>query len=168
LAVCTTHDWAPPICNQVSYSMVQRAVEHEIVPFCVERNVTVTVYAATAIGLLSGRYRYGQPPPEGSTWQRGPYNYRIGMTPQLDAVVQVLMAIAAEHKTSPTQIAMVWCLAQPGIGCVITGADTPDRVADNMSAAELVLSHSELKQIDDISCTVRWVMRKDCPEGYQP
>lgn len=166
LDVCGENDWAMPVCNQVSYNVIERRIEHELLPFCRQRNVGVTVYAATAIGLLSGRYRYGQPPPVGSTWWRGPYNFRIAMTPQVDRVVQTLIEMAESRDTTPSQIAMAWCLAQPGISSVITGADTPERVAENMSAADLVLSDDELRHLEDITCGIRWVMRKDCPQGY--
>ncbi len=167
LHVCEAHGWSAPICNQVRYNLLEQHIEQELVPFCQQRNVGITVYAASAIGLLSGRYRYGSPPPEGSTWWRGPYNYRAAMTAPVDAVVQKLVEMAAHHGGTANQMAMAWCLAQPGISCVITGADTAERVAENLTADAIRLSSEELKILDDLTCGLRWVFRKDCPEGFR-
>lgn len=168
LDVCQRSGWTVPICNQIRYNVIDRRVEHELLPFCRQREIGVTVYAATAIGLLSGQFRYGQPPLQGSAWQRGPYNFRVAMTPQVDQVVETLCDMAASRGATPTQIAMAWCLSQPGVTSVITGADTAERVTENMRAAEVTLADAELQRLEEASRGICWVMRKDCPEGYQP
>ena len=111
--------------NQVLYSLLDRRIEDELVPFCRERNVAITCFATTAIGLLSGRYRYGQPPPADTSWFRGPYNYRAAVSQQVDEVIAALLEIASARGKTPTQVAMAWCLGRPGVTAVITGADPP-------------------------------------------
>lgn len=158
---------SPFVCNQVGFSLLDRRVEEELVPFCQQRGVAVTAFAPMAIGLLSGRFRYGQPPPEGTSWHRGPYNYRAAMTPRVDAVIQTVIDVGdARHKT-PSQVAMAWCLHQPGIDVVITGADTPERVFENCGAAGWSLSQEEVQQLDEVSDGQRLKIRKDCPDGYR-
>ena len=155
------------VCNQALYSLLNRGIEDEVLPFCRSRNVAVTAYAPTAIGLLSGRYRYGQPPPEGTSWHRGPYNYRAAMTPAADAIVKVLLDVAERYGKTPTQVAMNWCLAH-GVAAVITGADTPQRVDENFGATGWSLERDDLALLDGVSESYRMVLRKDCPEGYRP
>ena len=129
--------------------------------------MAVTVYATTAISLLSGRCRYGRPPPSGAPRHRGPYNYRAAKTPQVDQVIQTVVDIARERGRTPTQVAMAWCLRQPGITAVITGADTADRVRENCGAVGWQLTEEETRRLDVVSEGQRLVVRNDCPRGYE-
>jgi aryl-alcohol dehydrogenase-like predicted oxidoreductase len=156
------------VCDQVLYSLLDRRIEDELLPFCERRKIGVTAYATTAIGLLSGRYRYGQPPPPGSSWHRGPYNYRAAMTPHVDQVIQCLTGVAGRHGRTPTQVAMAWCLRRPGVDAAIIGTDTPEQARENFAAADWVLPEEEGRLLDQVSEGQRLVVRKDCPEGYRP
>jgi aryl-alcohol dehydrogenase-like predicted oxidoreductase len=97
LGFSTREHLYPFACNQVLYNMLDRHIEDELIPYVRRCRVAITVFAATAIGLLSGRYRYGQPPPPGSSWARGPYNYRVAMTRKVDRVIQAVIEIAQER-----------------------------------------------------------------------
>ena len=167
LSICQRKKLAAPVCNQLGYSLLDRRIEDEVLPYCRERSVAVTVFAATAIGLLSGRYHFGQPPPPGGSWHRGPYNFRAAMTRHVDQVIQTVAEIADAHNKSPSQIAMAWCLAQPGITSVITGADTVERIHENCAAVDIQLSADDLDRLDRVSEGQRLVFHKDCPQGYQ-
>lgn len=166
LSVCSVEGLAKPVCNQLCYSLLDRRIEDGVLPCCRDSGVGVTVFATTAIGLLSGRCRYGQPPPAGTSWHRGPYNYRKAMTEQVDRVIQAVVEIAAAYHKSPSQIAIAWCLAQPGITSVIIGADTTARVGENSAAVEICLSDVDLDHLDLVSEGQRLVIHKDCPRGY--
>jgi aryl-alcohol dehydrogenase-like predicted oxidoreductase len=148
--------------------MLDRHIEDELIPYVRHCRVAITVFAATAIGLLSGRFRYGQPPPADSSWARGPYNYRVAMTKPVDRVIQAVMEIAQERGRTPSQVAMAWCLTRPEITAVVTGADTPDRVDENFGAVGWHLSDEERDRLDSLSKGMRMEVRKDCPEGYKP
>lgn len=167
LGICNRERLATPVCNQVGYSLLDRRLEDEVIPFCLRRGVGVTLFATTGIGLLNGGCRYGQPPPAGSSWDRGPYNYRAAMTAQVDQVVEAVIDIAMARNVTPSQVAMAWCLAVPGITSVITGADSAERVQENCLAAELKLTANELDRLDRVSAGHRLEIRKDCPEGYE-
>ena len=166
LFFCELEKISPPVCHQLCYSLLDRCIEEEVLPYCHSKSIAVTVFATTAIGLLSGRYRYGQPPPRDTSWYRGPYNYRTAMTQHVDQVIQAVMEIATVHEKTPSQIAMAWCLAQPGITSVITGADTAQRVRENCAAIDICLSPEELKYLCQIAEGQRLVIHKDCPQGY--
>ena len=167
LMLCDQKGYAPYRCHQLLFNLLDRRCEDEIIPYCAGRGIGVTVFAATAIGLLSGRYRYGQPPPKGSSWERGPYNFRAAMTRRTGAVIDAVTQIAEQHGTSPTEVAMAWCLSRPGITAVIIGADTPAYVDDAVGAGDVALTGDDLERLDAISEGVRMTVRKDCPDGYQ-
>ena len=166
LQASSGHGWAKPVCNQVGYSLLDRRIEHELAPFCEEFGVGITVYAPTAIGLLTGMYRYGQPPPAGTSWQRGPYNFRAAMTRAVGQVIEAVVEIAQRHDRTPTQVAMAWCLRRPIVNAVIIGSDTPERVRENFAAGDWQLPPEEVEALDAISAGHCLQVRKDCPEGY--
>ena len=156
------------VCDEVCYSLLDRRMEDELLPFAQRRRVSVTVFAVTAIGLLSGRCRYGQPPPEGTSWHRGPYNFHKAMTPRTGRVIDTVVDIAERRGKTPTQVAMAWCLQVPGITSVIIGADTPQRIEENFGAIGWTLSDEERKRLDEVTEGQRLMIHKDAPQGYQP
>lgn len=160
------HGQARFVCNQLGYSLLDRRIEGEVVPSCERHGVGITVYAATAIGLLSGRYRYGQPPPVGSSWHRGPYNFHVAMTPHVGRVIDAVVAAAERYGRTPTQVAMAWCLSQPQINSVIIGCDTPQRVRENVDAADWRLPDEDVRRLNEVSNGPWLEVRKDCPDGY--
>jgi aryl-alcohol dehydrogenase-like predicted oxidoreductase len=162
------HGFAPFVSNQLLYNLIDRRTEDELVKFCALRKISITVFASTAIGLLSGRFRYGRPPDPGTSWAKGPYNYRAAMTPKVDEIVQALIGIGTRHDRTPTQVAMAWCLRQPAVASVIIGADTPERVRENLAAADWTLPDDEWQHLNDLTEGQRVVVRQDCPNGYQP
>jgi aryl-alcohol dehydrogenase-like predicted oxidoreductase len=160
------HGHARFVCNQLGYSLLDRRIEAELIPCCRRQGVGITVFAATAIGLLSGKYRYGQPPPAGSSWRRGPYNFRAAMTPHVGRVIDAVVATAERYGRTPTQVAMAWCLRRTEISSVIIGCDTPARLRENLEAADWLLSDEEVQRLDEVSEGPWLEVRKDCPEGY--
>ena len=154
------------ICNQISYNLLDRSIEDELISFCHERGISITVYAPTVIGLLSGRYRYGQPPPPDTSWCRGPYNFRAAMTEPVGRIVDAVIDIANRHSKTPTQVAIAWCLRRAPVASVIIGADTPQRVDEDFGAADWTLPNDEYGQLNALSRGQRLKIRKDCPEGY--
>lgn len=155
-------------CNQALYNLLDRRIEDELMPFCAYKNVALTVYASTAIGLLSGHCRYGHPPPARSPWDSGPYNYRAAMTRRTDEVVQTLIDIARKRSKTPIQVAIAWCLSRPQVTSVIVGADTMAHVEEDFGAAGWQLAEGEMAQLEEVSAGMRMVLRKDAPEGYIP
>jgi aryl-alcohol dehydrogenase-like predicted oxidoreductase len=156
------------VCDQVAYNLLDRRAEEELLTFCRHKNVSVTAFAPTAIGLLSGQCRRGQPPPPGSPWDRGPYNYRAAMTAQTDRVIQELLDIARERGKTPMQVALAWCLTRPEVTSVIIGADTVEHVDEDFGAARWKLSDEERARLDRLTEGMRMSIRKDAPDGYRP
>lgn len=166
LQVSAQQDLTRFVCNQVQYSMLTRRIEAEVMPYCQAHDVSITVYAATAIGLLSGRCRYGQAPPMGTSWQRGPYNYRDALTPAVDQIIAAVIDIAQRYGKTPTQVAMRWCL-EHGVTSVITGVDTPDRIDENFDVIDWSLDDRDTEHLDRLTERHDLTIRKDCQDGYQ-
>jgi aryl-alcohol dehydrogenase-like predicted oxidoreductase len=154
-------------CNQVQWSLLDRRIEEELIPLCTSKNVAITVFAVTFIGLLSGRYRYGQPPPPGTPWEKGPYNYRAAMTRATDRVIQTIIEVAQQRGKTAVQVAIAWCLTRPQITSVIIGADVPEQVEEDFGALGWKLADDELSRLNDVSEGMRMTVYKDAPDGYR-
>ena len=160
--------WVSYVCNQVGYSLLDRRIEDELLPGIEPAGIGVTAFATTAIGLLAGRYRYGQPPPAGTSWHRGPYNFRAAMTPAVGGVIDAVLDIARRSGTSPTRVATAWCLRLPVVNAAIIGTDTPEQVRQNFRDADWELPAEAAAELDRCSAGLRLAIRKDCPQGWAP
>jgi len=132
----------PPTMEQPQYNMFTRErVEKEYAPLYREFGLGTTVWSPLAGGLLTGKYDKGIPPGTraslpGYEWLRERFEGA-----QMEAKtekVRRLRTIAAEVGTTPAQLALAWCLKNPNVSSVITGASRPEQVAENMQAGEAV------------------------------
>jgi len=137
--------------QQVYLSLQERSAEYEIVPSALDQGLGLLIWSPLAGGLLSGKYRRGQPPPPGSRhageWDEPP----VYDEDKLYDTVDVLVEIAEGHGVSPARVALAWLLGRPGITSVIVGARTDEQLADNLAAAELELSAEEIDRLEAVS-----------------
>jgi aryl-alcohol dehydrogenase-like predicted oxidoreductase len=139
------------ISQQVYLSLQERSAEYEIVPAALDQGLGLLIWSPLAGGLLSGKYRRGQPPPPGSRhaseWDEPP----VYDEDTLYDTVGVLVEIADGHRVSPARIALAWLLRRPGITSVIVGARTDEQLADNLAAADLELTDDEITRLEAVS-----------------
>ena len=139
------------VSQQVYLSLQERSAEYEIVPSALDQGLGLLIWSPLAGGLLSGKYRRGEPPPEGSRhateWDEPP----VYDEDQLYDTVDALVSIASDHDVSPAQVALAWLLSRPGITTVIVGARTDEQLTDNLAAAELSLSDEEMLRLEEVS-----------------
>jgi aryl-alcohol dehydrogenase-like predicted oxidoreductase len=139
------------VSQQVYLSLQERSAEYEIVPSALDQGLGLLIWSPLAGGLLSGKHRRGEPPPEGSRhaseWDEPP----VYDEDRLYDTVDVLVSIASDHDVSPARVALAWLLARPGITTVIVGARTDEQLADNLAAAELSLSDDEVRRLEEVS-----------------
>jgi aryl-alcohol dehydrogenase-like predicted oxidoreductase len=160
------------VSQQVYLSLQERSAEYEIVPSALDQGLGLLIWSPLAGGLLSGKYRRGEPPPEGSRhaseWDEPP----VYDEDRLYDTVDVLVSIASEHDVSPARVALAWLLARPGITTVIVGARTDEQLADNLAAAELSLSEDELRRLEEVSRPPLlypfWHQRKTAADRLSP
>ena len=141
------------ISNQPQYSMLWRVIEEEVVPLCEREGVGQIVWSPIGQGVLTGKYRPGQPLPEGSRatdGKGGADNVRRFLNDDLLARVQELKPVADGLGLSMAQLAIAWTLHNPNVSAAIVGASRPEQVADNARAAGVKLDADVLERIDDV------------------
>lgn len=136
---------------QPQYNMVDRYIEDEIMGICEKYGVGITPFSPLAQGLLTGKYRKGQPLPEGSraTWQADKQINKLLTEENLDKVER-LLEIADGLEISLSALALAWILRKKQISSVITGASRPAQLRANAKASGLELSEETLSAIDEI------------------
>jgi aryl-alcohol dehydrogenase-like predicted oxidoreductase len=141
----------PFICVQDHYNLLDRRIERELIPLCQSEGLGIMTYSATAVGLLTGHFRHGEPPPDGSVWAGNLQRFEQTMTPAADRVVETLMSIAAERGRTPAQIAIAWILSRPGISSAMIGPDASAHVDENIGGVGWKLSDEERRKLDEAS-----------------
>ena len=138
---------------QPQYNMADRYIEDEIVGICRKNGIGIVPFSPLAQGLLTGKYRKGQPLPEGSraTHQADRQINNLLTEENLDKV-EKLAKIADGLGVTLSVLALAWILRLPEISSVITGASKPGQIAANIAASGLKLSDDILKEIDGILC----------------
>jgi aryl-alcohol dehydrogenase-like predicted oxidoreductase len=133
--------------EQPPYSILIRSIEREVLPVCERYGMGAIVWSPLAMGMLTGKYRKGQPLPDSARAARFPK--QMGHEGALDAVEQ-LIALAAEAGLSLTHLAMGFAVAHPGVTSAIIGPRTMQHLDDMLAGAETVLSDDVLDRIDAI------------------
>jgi aryl-alcohol dehydrogenase-like predicted oxidoreductase len=141
--------WTRFVVLQSEYNMLKRAVEREILPYCLARKVGFVPYYPLAGGFLTGKYERGKPPPRGSRGE-SVRNVKELMTERNYHLVTKLSAWAKDHGRALNELAQAWLLAQPQVCSVITGAKTLEHLIANVKAADWNLSANELNEIEAI------------------
>jgi aryl-alcohol dehydrogenase-like predicted oxidoreductase len=141
------------VSNQPQYSMLWRVIEAEVVPTSEELGIGQVVFSPMAQGVLSGKYRPGQPPPAGSraTDDKSGANFVAGwLRDDVLAAVQRLKPLADQAGLSMPQLAVAWVLQNPNVSSAIVGATRPEQLRDNVTASGVKLDADLLKAIDEI------------------
>ncbi len=147
---------------QVYYSLVARELEFDIIPCCIDQNVGILVWSPLSGGFLTGKIRRGQAPPEGSrTAAWGPPGGLADPEGALDTV-EVLVEIAEQRGVTPTQVALNWLLAKPGVSSLIVGARTNDQLTDSLASCGWALDAEEVARLDLVSA-----IRPPYPQWHQ-
>ena len=138
---------------QNHYSLLDRGVEADLVPACERYGIGLLPYFPLANGLLTGKYRRGETPPEG-TRLAGPGARASSPSERFD-VVERLEAFAAERSLSLLDVAIGGLAAQPAVASVIAGATSPEQVKANVAAGAWRPSADDLAALDAVAPTPR-------------
>lgn len=144
-----------PASNQVSYSLLFRAIEYEILPRCREEQIGILCYMPLMQGLLAGKFASADEVPPGRARSRHFSGDRPqarhgepGAEEETFAAVRAIRAIAEELGAPMAQVAIAWDLAQPGVTSVITGIRNPEQARANAAAADLELPPDVLEALN--------------------
>jgi 1-deoxyxylulose-5-phosphate synthase len=140
------------VSSQPQYSMIWRGPERDVIPLCARNGISQIVWSPLYQGILTGKYKPGEPPPEGSRATSEQMN--TFMQPARDQVllerVQQLVQLAGELGITMAQLALAWVLRDPNVASAIVGASRPEQVVDNAAASGVTLDEETLRRIDDI------------------
>jgi aryl-alcohol dehydrogenase-like predicted oxidoreductase len=135
-----------PISAQNQYSLLRREVEHDLLPTCERLGIGVLPYFPLASGLLTGKYKRGEPRPEGT---RLSGRDEVFSDETFDRV-EALERYADERGVSLLEVAVGGLAAQPAIASVIAGATKPEQVRANVQAAEWVPSERDIAALAEL------------------
>ncbi|MDT8914404.1 aldo/keto reductase family protein [Amycolatopsis sp. PS_44_ISF1] len=142
----------PFISNQPQYSMLWRVIESQVVPACEREGLGQIVWSPIAQGVLTGKYKPGQPLPRGTraTDENGGANMvKHFLDDRTLTAVAKLEPLAAEAGLSMAQLAVAWVLQNPNVASAIIGASRPEQVRENVQAAGVKLEPELRTAIDE-------------------
>lgn len=136
---------------QDEYSLAYRGLEKEVIPAIEAYGLGLLPYRPLASGILTGKYRRNEPPPEGTRLARLGRHAKKYINDANFDVVERLGAFAAAHGHSLTELAFAWLAAQPFVSSIIPGATRPEQVEENVASVDWRLTSEELAEIDRIT-----------------
>jgi aryl-alcohol dehydrogenase (NADP+) len=148
------HRLAPIAAIQPRYNLLHRPAERDLLPLCRAAGIGVAPYNPLGGGMLTGRYRRGDEPPEGSRFARGDwgrmYRGRYWSERMFD-VAEAVVDVAKADGATPAQVALGWLLTRDAVTSPIVGASRPEQVRDAAAAVGKRLSADSLTRLDEVS-----------------
>ncbi len=147
------------VCEQMAYNLLDRTAEREVLPAARTFGIATIPWAPLCGGLLTGKYKRDDQSAAGR-WHGGKDNFDRRVTPAAFDVIEGVVALAEEKGCSPSQLALAWLAAQPGITAPIIGPRTLDQALDNLGAASVTITEEDRARIDafapPLSATLRY------------
>jgi aryl-alcohol dehydrogenase-like predicted oxidoreductase len=152
VAIQDREGWSPFISFQPQYSLVERSIELEALPFCRAAGLGVLPWGPLGAGFLTGKYRPGQDPPAGSRMADAGDDFEDARhrraTERNFRVVAEASAIADARGATIAQVALAWLLGTEGITAPIVGPRTFEQLEDVLGATELTLDADERARLE--------------------
>jgi aryl-alcohol dehydrogenase-like predicted oxidoreductase len=145
-----TAGFARFVSAQNEYNLLNRGVEAEVLPACERFGLGMLPWFPLAAGLLSGKYRRGEPPPQGTRMAAWGAMAQSSLTDERFDKVEKLEAWAKERGHSLLELAFAWLLGRPVVSSVIAGATSPEQVRANATTAEWRLTPAEVKEVGEL------------------
>jgi aryl-alcohol dehydrogenase-like predicted oxidoreductase len=135
------------VSEQPAYHLLDRTIEREVIPAARSFGLAILPWGPLCGGLLTGKYRRDEGDPDGR-WQAGKDNFQREATPLAWDVIDLLRDMADQKGCSVSQLALAWCMAQPGVTAPIIGPRTFEQAADNLGAVKVRLDAADFERID--------------------
>lgn len=153
-AIAELRGWSQFCALQISYSLIERTVEREMIPMAAEMGMGVCPWSPLGGGVLTGKYSRADlaPPQPGGTYDRKTMNAATGRLSERNlTIAEEVSAVAREIGCTPAQVALAWTLANPAVAAPVLGARTPAQLADNLGALALSLEPAHLARLGEAS-----------------
>ena len=143
VAAAETGGLHTPANLQNSYSLLDRRAAEDVFELCAAKGIGFTAYSPLAGGWLTGKYRAGEPYPDGSRMRLRPGPYREFEQPEIFAALEQLEREAAGRGVSLAALGLAWVLTDPGVTAAIVGPRRPDQLAPAIEALDVDLDQSD-------------------------
>jgi aryl-alcohol dehydrogenase-like predicted oxidoreductase len=150
LGVSALHHWEPFASMQVRYNLLDRGIERETVPFCRRFNLAIMGYGPLDGGVLTGKYRRGEPIPEGSRVSKIK-SMQEQLTDRTFDILDELTAMGAKYDLALNQLAIAWVLAKSFLTTPILGGKKPEHFRPMYGLCEVPLDPADIARIDEIT-----------------
>jgi len=137
---------APVLSNQVLFSLVHRAPEHQLVPWAQEKGRIVIAYSPLGQGVLSGKYQQATP----GNFRRVRRNFTADSRARFEPLIAALREIGAGHHATAAQVSLAWLIRKPNV-VAIPGASSVAQLEENTAAGDIALSDDEAAVLDRLS-----------------
>jgi aryl-alcohol dehydrogenase-like predicted oxidoreductase len=149
--IAKAHGWAPYVSAQNHYNLLNRAVEQDLLPACRHYGVGILPFFPLASGFLTGKYRRGEEPAQGTRFAAMRRLADPLMTEANFQTIDKLDEFARRHDHRLLQLAVGWLATQPEISSVISGATSPEQVTENAKAVTWRLTPEEMAEVNKIT-----------------
>lgn len=152
LGISKLNGWSEYASAQMHYSLINRDIEHEVIPLAEEEGVGVLVWSPLNGGYLTGKYRDDEENEE--------HRFTTSMLKEFppipdkkiaNEIVDNLIEIGQNHDVGPAEIALAWLMERPGVTSVLVGSRKIDQLKSNLKAVEIDLSSQEMETLDHVS-----------------
>ncbi|MGF1475286.1 MAG: aldo/keto reductase [Geminicoccaceae bacterium] len=155
LSTAQAQGFPSPVALQPQYNLLDRGIEIEVLPCCLEAGIALTPWSPLGGGWLTGKYT-AEARPSGATRlgedpDRGVEAYGLRNNARTHAILQVLRSVADRLGRPPAHVALSWLTSRPGVASILLGARTTGQLAENLAAADLVLDPAEVDELTKAS-----------------
>lgn len=159
-----------PVALQPQYNLLERGIETEVLPCCLENNIALTPWSPLGGGWLTGKYT-ASARPSGATRlgedpNRGVEAYDVRNNDRTYRILEVVESIAGRHNCPTSHVALAWLLSRPGVASVLLGARTAEQLKGNLAACDLKLDQEELSALTQVSANGAPSYPYDFLEGW--
>jgi aryl-alcohol dehydrogenase-like predicted oxidoreductase len=144
-----------PTVVQPQYNLLDRGIEWELLPCCLDAGLAVTPWSPLGGGWLTGKYRRDERPSGptrlGDDPERGVEAYDLRNTERTHRIVDAVVDVAGRHGVEAGQVAIAWLLTRPNVASVLLGARRPDQLDANLGAAGLRLDDADVERLTAVS-----------------
>ena len=149
--------WSPFIALQIEYSLIERTPERDLLPMARSLGMTVTPWAVLGAGVLTGKYNKAPPATKNGGTSGGYVERRLDAANSQKAndrnlaIARVVVDVAKQIGSSPSQVALAWLRTRPGSIVPILGARRLDQIRDNLSCLDVTIPEEHLRRLDEAS-----------------
>jgi aryl-alcohol dehydrogenase-like predicted oxidoreductase len=136
---------------QLMWNLTAREAERELIPAARAFGLGVLVWSPLARGFLTGKYRRGEPPPDGARLAAWRDTWAKVATERSWAALEVVGAVAARRNATMAAVSLAWLLKKPEVTTIILGARTIAQLNDNLACLEVQLTDDDMKELDKAS-----------------